>query len=145
MCLLDAPVLIEYLFRISGSTKAHQLCKHRVVPCVCELFHITCYVWTRERSNAFWLTQLPYIARNALCHCSPNNARGTHGTQSLAFAVLTLFNTVMCRVEHNRMYIHIVYDCIFCGFPAKNTVYTPYMTVYLVVTLPKIPYGYGQP
>ena len=32
-----------------------------------------------------------------------------------------------------KPYIYTVYDCIFGGFPAKNTVYTPYI------------YGFGQP
>ena len=36
--------------------------------------------------------------------------------------------------------IYTVYDRIFGDSPANNTVYTPYMTVYLVISLPTIPY-----
>ena len=38
--------------------------------------------------------------------------------------------------------MYAVYDRIFDDFPAENTVYTLYMTVYLVIFLPKIRYVY---
>jgi len=38
----------------------------------------------------------------------------------------------VCRVGQNRIH-NTIYDCIFGDFPAKNTVYTPYI------------YGSGQP
>jgi len=37
-------------------------------------------------------------------------------------------------------YIHTVCDRMYGDFPAKNTVYTPYMTVCMVISLPKILY-----
>ena len=57
----------------------------------------------------------------------------------------------MCTVACNNIqiiymlgwpepYIYTVYARIFGDFPAKNIVNTPYMTVYLVISLPKIPY-----
>ena len=39
-------------------------------------------------------------------------------------------------------YIYTVYDRMFGDFPAKNTIYTPYMTECMVISLPKIPYIY---
>jgi len=48
----------------------------------------------------------------------------------------------VCRVVQNRMPIHILHDCIFGDFPAKKTVYTPY--VYICTHRICI-YGSGQP
>jgi hypothetical protein len=39
----------------------------------------------------------------------------------------------LARTAHT----HTVYDRIFGDFPAQSTVYTPYMTVYLAISLPK--------
>jgi hypothetical protein len=55
--------------------------------------------------------------------------------------VLGIFIRCMeSRVGHNRVYTRTVYDRISGDFLAKNTVFTPYMTVYLVISLPKTPY-----
>ena len=48
--------------------------------------------------------------------------------------------TLYTRTGWPEPYMYTVYDCMYGDFPAKNTVRTPYMTVCMVIFLPRIPY-----
>jgi hypothetical protein len=113
--------------------------------CSCNATTLLGSLYTSSKGDVC-LSLLPTLlcpAANRSCSCNATTLLGSLYTSSKGDLCLSLLHTLLyiplqsvaahamlqpkSRVGQNRIYIYAVYDRIFDGFPAKNTVYIPYI------------------